>query len=121
MKAKKRTLKKRSTLRRYLSDLGESYNFVPNPGITFVFSFREGRNKTIGIYGDPKGLRYLAKLLNDVADVDQSKIPDINCPPSDGAHYHLYNHSGFIHPKSESVILGRVDAKEGGIRVGPWL
>jgi len=112
---------KRPTLKRKLGSKGESYGFAPKAGKLCVFTFREGRNKTVGIYGDPKGLRYLAKLLNEVADVDQSKVPDINCPPTEGVHYHLYNHSGYIHPKSESVIVGRADAKAGGIWFEPLL
>jgi hypothetical protein len=119
MKSQKRA--KRTVLKRTKGSLGESYNFAANSGKLCVFSFREGRAKTVGIYGDPKGLRYLAKLLNDVADVDQSKVPDINCPPTEGVHYHLYNYSGYIHPKSESVILGRADAKTGGIWFEPLL
>jgi hypothetical protein len=120
MKTKQRT-SKRPALRRTLGRLGESYNFAPNPGTTIVFSFREHGNKTVGIYGDPKGLRYLAKLLNDVADVDQSKVPDINCPPSVSVHYHVYNRSGFIHPKSENLVLARIDAKDGSIYFPPLL
>jgi hypothetical protein len=119
MKSQKRA--KRTVLKRRLGSLGESYNFARNSGKLYIYSFREGRDKTVGICGDPKGLRYLATLLNDVADVDQSKVPDINCPPAVGVHYHLYNRSGFIHPKSESVILGRADAKAGGIWFEPLL
>ena len=113
MKPKKRS--KVSTLKRAHTELGEGYTFAPNRGKLWVFSYREGRKKTVGIYGDPKGLRYLARLLNDVADVDQTKVPDMNCPPSEGVHYHLYNHSGFIEPKSDSIVFGRADAKRGGI------
>jgi hypothetical protein len=119
MKSPKRA--KRTVLKRKLGPLGERYNFAANPGKLYIHSFREGRDKTVGIYGDPKGLRYLAKLLNDVADVDQSKVLDMNCPPEVGVHYHLYNRSGFIHPKSDSVILGRADAKIGGIWFEPML
>jgi hypothetical protein len=86
-----------------------------------VYSFRKGREKSVGILGDPKGLRYLARLLNDVADVDQSRVPDTNCPPTVGVHYHLYNTSGFIHKKSENILLGRIDAKTGGIWFPPAL
>jgi len=119
MKSPKRI--KRPVLKRKLDSLGESYGFAPNAGKLYVGSFREGQSKTVKIIGDPKGLRYLAKLLNDVADVDQSKVPDINCPPTVGVHYDLSNHSGYIHPKSESVILGRADAKVGGIWFEPLL
>jgi hypothetical protein len=112
---------KRPALKRKLGSLGESYGFAPNTGKFYVHSYREGRSKTVGIYGDPKGLRYLAKLLNEVADVDQSKVPDMNCPPSVGVHYHLYNSSGRIHPKSENILLGRADAKTGGIWFEPML
>jgi hypothetical protein len=105
----------RAVLKRKRSKLGESYYFAANRGRLSVFSYREGRQKTVGIYGDPKGLRYLAQLLNDVAAVNQSKVPDLNCPPTEGVHYHVYNHSGFIDPKSDSLVVGRADAKRGGI------
>ena len=117
MKATKRKANRRA-LRRTRSKLGENYSegysFAPNPGTTLVYSFGKGRDKTVGIYGDSKGLRYLAKLLNDVADVDQSKVPDINCPPGVSVHYHVYNRSGLVHSKSENVVLARIDAKGGG-------
>jgi len=120
MKATKRPAK-RAALRRTRDKLGESYSFAPNPGTTLVCSFGKGRDKTVAIYGDPKGLRYLAKLLNDVADVDQSKVPDINCPPGVSVHYHVYNRSGLVHPKSESLVLARIDAKDGGTCFPPLL
>lgn len=107
--------------RRTLIQTEDGYQFAPNHGTLCVFSFREGRKKQIGIYGDPRGLRYLARLLNDVADINQTKVPDINCPPDDSVHFHLDDHSGRgrIHPKSENIILGRADKKTGGLR--EWL
>jgi hypothetical protein len=112
---------KRSVLKRTLDSKGESYRFASNRGKLYVWSYREGRDKTVGIYGDAKGLRYLAKLLNDVADVNQSKVPESNCPSTVGVHYHLYSRSGNLHPMSESVVVGRADAKAGGIWFEPLL
>ena len=112
---RKKRQTRRTVLKRVRSELGEGYNFASNRGKLWVFSYREGRAETVGIYGDPKGLRYLARLLNDVAAVNQSKVPDLNCPPTEGVHYQVYNHSGFIDPKSDSLVVGRADAKRGGI------
>ena len=121
MKDSPKTKGKRRVRRKALIQTDEGYRFAPNSGTLCVFSFREGRKKQVGIYGDPKGLRYLARLLNDIADIDQSKVPDINCPINDSVHFHLDDHSGRgrIHPKSENIILGRADSKAGGLR--EWL
>jgi hypothetical protein len=102
-------------LKRVRRKLGDVYSFAPNRGKLWVFSYREGRKKTVNIYGDPKGLRYLAQLLLDVSSVDQSEVPDGNCPPTVGVHYHVYSDSGVIDPKSDSLVVARADAKQGGI------
>ena len=117
--AKPNNKRKRSgkVLLRKMTDLGEGYQIARNPGILHIFSFRGGgRKKTLGIYGDPKGLRFLAKLLEDIANIDQSKIADINCPPTEGVHYHMDVKDGHLSLNSHSIIFGRVDAKGDGSR-----
>jgi len=70
----------------------------------------EKRNEVL-IHGDPEGLRSLAKLLLNLADVDQNSITDLPV----GAREHVH-----LRPKLElsdssiQVIVGRLDAKGTG-------
>jgi len=93
---------------------GEVYRIASNPGTLFLFSYGRGKGKTVSICGDPEGLRFLAQLLKDVADVDQTQIPDINCPQGIGTHYHVYKHDGHVHSKSNDILVGRLDGKGTG-------
>jgi hypothetical protein len=68
----------------------------------------------LAIYDNSKGLRFLAKLLNDIADVDQTQIPDLNCPKGIGTHYHVYKRDGHMHAKSNDLVVDRLDGKETG-------
>lgn len=67
----------------------------------------------VRIYGDPKGLRYLAGLLEEVAAVDQEALPLHQLPVDEGYHLHM---SPGIHLNKESaaVLLGRMDARKTG-------
>jgi len=87
-------------------------------GHQIAFTVRNGHGPEICIYGDPEGLRSLAKLILFVADVDQSKEPY----PSDDS-FHL--HAGLCdkvpgHP--QRITIGRMDSKEGKLRTDlrPW-
>jgi hypothetical protein len=112
-KSKGNKLTKRKVLLKDMTD-GKGYQIASNPGSLFIYSYGRGRQKHIGIYGDPKGLRFLATLLNNIADVDQSRTPDLNCPPSEGVHYHMDVRDGHLHPRSVNLIFGRLDAKGDG-------
>jgi hypothetical protein len=67
--------------------------------------------KEISIHGDPDGLKSLAKLLINLAELNQE---DINHLPT-GAREHIH-----LRPKielsnsSDEVIIGRIDAKGTG-------
>jgi hypothetical protein len=114
-KSTKNRKTKRRVLLRDLTEPDEGYFVADNPGTLFLFSYGRGKGKTVALYGDPKGLRFLATLLNDVADVDQTQIPNNNCPQGIGTHYHVYEHDGrHVHPKSNDLLVGRLDAKGTG-------
>jgi bisphosphoglycerate-dependent phosphoglycerate mutase len=65
------------------------------------------------IHGDPEGLRSLAKLLIQIADLDQEKIADKNLPIGAREHYHLRPKFELAN-SSDTVIVGRLDAKGTG-------
>ena len=70
----------------------------------------EGRFANVIIVGDPDGLRYLAKLLNHIADIDQDKNDD---PIGERAHIHI--HPEFqLGDHSCEVEICRADAKGTG-------
>jgi len=119
-KATKKPTPKRRVLLKDMTKEGEGYFVAPNSGTLFLFPYGRGKGKTIEILGDPEGLRFLAKLLNDIADVDQTKIPDINCPVGTGSHYHIYREDGHLHPKSNELVVGRLDGKLTGSHKWFW-
>lgn len=65
------------------------------------------------IHGDPEGLRSLAKLLLQIADLNQEEVPDGYLPVGAREHYHL--RAGMeLSASSDDVIIGRIDAKGTG-------
>jgi len=62
------------------------------------------------IYGDPAGLRSLAKLLNFIADLDQTKEPFPD--EHDSYHHHVFV-AGQYRGHSQQITLGRADDKKG--------
>jgi len=54
----------------------------------------------------------------NVAEIDQTKIPDRNCPKGEGAHYHVYKRD-HLHETSSDIIIGRLDGK--GTGAFSWL
>ena len=65
------------------------------------------------IHGDPEGLKSFAKLLIEIADLNQEKVDDKHLPVGAREHYHL--DPGFELAKSSvRVIVGRLDAKGTG-------
>ena len=62
------------------------------------------------IYGDPQGLRCLANILQDLADLDQQQIPARNLPVGEGFHLHLMKSRGLANG-SLQLDLGRSDIR----------
>ena len=65
------------------------------------------------IHGDPKGLRSLAKLLIDIADLNQEEVSDEVLPIGAREHYHLSPNLELSNSSNE-VVVGRLDAKGTG-------
>ncbi len=86
----------------------------PSPQGNVVFGsgeiVRDETVENVSIYGDPEGLRWLAKVLLAIADIDQRQIPDDNLPLHEGFHTHLCPGTD-CHPESKEMIIGRLDAK----------
>lgn len=65
------------------------------------------------IHGNPEGLKSLAKLLIEIAELNQEKVEDKYIPIGAREHYHL--RPGIELSKSSiEVIVGRLDAKGTG-------
>ena len=66
------------------------------------------------IHGNPEGLKSLAKLLIDIAELNQETVPEKYLPIGAREHYHL--RPGIELSKSSiEVIVGRLDAKGTGV------
>jgi hypothetical protein len=66
------------------------------------------------IHGDPKGLRSFAKLLHDIANLNQEEVGDKDLPIGAREHYHLRPRLE-LSKSSDEVIVGRLDAKGTGV------
>jgi hypothetical protein len=89
----------------------QTFKFPKNRGKLDMFIIvDEGRTIEIRVLGDPSGLRYLSKILSDLAEVDQYLTTD---PVGERDHVHLIPeiHLGW---HSCSVLLMRADAKGTG-------
>ena len=65
------------------------------------------------IHGNPAGLKSLAKLLIEIAELNQEEIDDKYLPVGAREHYHL--RPGIeLSNSSDQVIVGRLDAKTTG-------
>lgn len=62
------------------------------------------------IHGDPEGLKSLAKLLLEIADLNQEKVDDKYLPVGAREHYCLRPDIELSNSSVE-VIVGRLDAK----------
>jgi len=62
------------------------------------------------IHGDLEGLKSLAKLLLELAELDQEGVADKYLPPGAREHYSLQPNFG-LSKSSNVVTLGRLDAK----------
>ena len=65
------------------------------------------------IHGNPQGLKSLAKLLLEIAELNQEEVEDKYLPIGAREHYHLTPNIE-LSRSSNTVIIGRLDAK--GIR-----
>jgi hypothetical protein len=62
-------------------------------------------------HGDPEGLKSLATLLIQIADINQNEIVDLPI----GAREHVHLRPKYdLSNSSEEVIIGRLDAKGTG-------
>ncbi|MHC1774335.1 MAG: hypothetical protein AB9834_02865 [Lentimicrobium sp.] len=66
------------------------------------------------IHGDPEGLRSFAKLLNDIADLNQEEVDDKDLPIGAREHYNLRPRLELAN-SSDIVVVGRLDAKGTGV------
>ena len=65
------------------------------------------------IHGNPEGLKSFAKLLIEIAELNQEKVDDKYLPIGAREHYHL--RPGIeLSNSSIEVIVGRLDAKGAG-------
>ncbi|GAB3290941.1 Imm32 family immunity protein [Hymenobacter tenuis] len=65
------------------------------------------------IHGNPEGLKSLAKLLLEIAELDQEKVNNNYLPVGAREHYQL--RPGIeLSNSSDQVIVGRLDAKGTG-------
>ncbi len=62
------------------------------------------------IHGTPKGLKSLAKLLVEIAELNQEKVDEKYLPTGAREHYHL-SPGIELSNSSVQVIVGRLDAK----------
>jgi hypothetical protein len=71
------------------------------------------KQNEVSIHGNPEGLKSLAKLLIEIAELDQEEVDNKYLPIGAREHYHL--RPGIELSKSSiEVIVGRLDAKGTG-------
>ena len=66
------------------------------------------------IHGDPEGLKSFAKLLIEIAELNQEKVEDKYLPIGAREHYSLRPKIELAN-SSDTVIVGRLDAKGTGV------
>lgn len=65
------------------------------------------------LHGNPEGLRSLAKLLIEIADLNQEEVENKYLPIGAREHFHLTPNIE-LSKSSDRVIVGRLDAKGTG-------
>ncbi|MBJ6142139.1 hypothetical protein [Hymenobacter sp. BT559] len=65
------------------------------------------------IHGNPEGLKSLAKLLVEIAELNQEEIDDEYLPIGAREHY-LLRPGLELSASSDQVVVGRIDAKTTG-------
>lgn len=71
------------------------------------------KSDEIFIHGNPEGLKSLAKLLIEIADLNQEKVDHKLLPIGAREHFHLRPNIELSKTSTE-VIIGRLDAKGSG-------
>lgn len=79
----------------------------------FCYQDDDKNESKIMIHGNPAGLRSLAKLLTNIADLNQGEVPEEHLPIGAREHYHLRPKIE-LSESSNEVIVGRLDAKGTG-------
>ena len=67
-------------------------------------------NKEVLIHGNPEGLKSFAKLLIELAELNQENIDNKFLPVGAREHYHLTSNIE-LSKSSVDVVVGRIDAK----------
>ncbi len=67
----------------------------------------------VSIHGNPEGLKSLAKLLLEIAELNQENLPEKHLPNGAREHFHLRPNIE-LSKSSTEVIVGRLDAKGTG-------
>src|SRR6218665_790942 len=93
----------------------EKMKYNPNKGNEIdgqldIFSYQNDDESKIMIHGNPEGLRSLAKLLLEIADLNQEDVAEEYLPIGAREHYHLRSNIE-LSKSSNEVIVGRLDAK----------
>jgi len=71
------------------------------------------KRNEVCIHGNPEGLKSLAKLLIEIAELNQEEVEDRYLPVGAREHYQL--RPGIeLSGSSDQVIVGRLDAKATG-------
>ncbi len=87
------------------------YDYPDKEGNICIYpEINEGRFVNVNIIGDPEGLRYLAKLLNYIAGIDQDENND---PIGEREHIHIHPEMQLDEHSCE-VEICRADAKGTG-------
>ncbi len=73
--------------------------------------FISQNNDEVLIHGNPEGLKSLAKLLTEIAELNQEDVEDKFLPIGEREHYHLRPNIE-LSKSSVEVIVGRLDGKE---------
>ncbi len=73
------------------------------------------------IHGNPEGLRSFAKLLIEIADLNQEKVNDKYLPVGAREHYHLRRDIELSNSSVSQVIVVRLDAKGTGEFYKGWI
>ena len=81
--------------------------------LDIVVSRNEGQTDEVLIHGNPEGLRSLAKLLLEIAELNQEMVDDKYLPVGAREHLHLTPNIE-LSKSSNNVIIGRLDAKGTG-------
>jgi hypothetical protein len=69
--------------------------------------------KEVLIHGNPKGLRSFAKLILEIAELNQDEVEEKHLPIGAREHYHL--RPGIeLSKSSDGVVIGRLDARGTG-------